>query len=304
MPPDMVIAANGFGPGNAAGSRRPVIAATVHNKDPAMSCACGQNHNHAPPLVLGGEEIPLERPLVSLSGRLICNDAAQMLLALDLLTEHAELSRAEPGNLRFDLAQAEDPLVWELNELYADEAAFQAHRDRLKDSRWGRESHGIQRDFTRSEPMPRLRAEMAHDRAAVSELLACAFDGPAEARLVEALRADDDLALSLVAEAEGTVIGHVALSPLKAEGPALALAPLAVHPAVQSRGIGEALTRAALAAFDDHTIVVLGDPAYYGRFGFAPADLDSPYAGPHLMALGPELPAGSRIAHAPAFAGL
>ncbi|MDQ7262809.1 GNAT family N-acetyltransferase [Paracoccus sp. PS-1] len=269
-----------------------------------MSCACGHNHNHAPPVALGGEEIRLDRPLVSLSGRLICQDAAQMLLALDLLTEHAELSRAEPGNLRFDLAQAEDPLVWELNELYADEAAFQAHRDRLKDSRWGRESHGIRRDFTRSEPMPRLRAEMAHDRAAVSDLLTRAFGGKDEARLVEALRAEGSLALSLVAETEGTLVGHVALSPLRAEAPALALAPLAVHPAVQSRGIGEALVRAALAAFDGHTIVVLGDPAYYGRFGFAPAELDSPYAGPHLMALGPQLPAGSRIAHAPAFAAL
>ncbi|WJS85583.1 GNAT family N-acetyltransferase [Paracoccus sp. TOH] len=269
-----------------------------------MSCACGHNHNHAPPIARGGEKIRLEQPLVSLSGRLICKDAAQMLLALDLLTEHVELSRAEPGNLRFDLAQADDPLVWELNELYADDTAFQAHRDRLRDSRWGRESHGIERDFTRAEPAPRIRAEGSHDRAAIAALLTRAFDGETEARLVEALRAEDSLALSLVAEAEGTVIGHVALSPLQAETPALALAPLAVHPAVQSRGIGEALVRAALAAFDDHAIVVLGDPGYYGRFGFTPAELDSPYAGPHLMALGPQLPAGSRIAHAPAFAAL
>lgn len=269
-----------------------------------MSCACGQNHNHAPPPILGGEEIPLEKPLVSLTGRLICKDAAQMMLAMDLLTEHVALSRAEPGNLRFDLWQSEDPLVWELNELYADDEAFEAHRARLEHSRWGRESHGIGRDFTRSDPLPRIRAELAHDRAAVADLLARAFDGPAEARLVEALRGAGDLALSLVAEAEGTVIGHIALSPLAAEGPALALAPLAVHPAVQSRGIGTALVRAALAAFDDHTIVVLGDPAYYRRFGFVPADLESPYAGPHLMALGPRLPAGSRIVHAPAFAAL
>ncbi|WP_199259339.1 GNAT family N-acetyltransferase [Paracoccus binzhouensis] len=269
-----------------------------------MSCACGHHHNHAPPLARGGEEIRLEPPLVALSGRLICKDTAQMLLALDLLTEHVALSRAEPGNLRFDLAQADDPLVWELNELYADEAAFQAHRARLHGSRWGRESHGIERDFTRSEPAPRIRAEEPQDHAAIAALLTRAFGGAAEARLIEALRAEDSLALSLVAEAAGTIIGHVALSPLRAEAPALALAPLAVHPAVQSRGIGAALVRAALAAFDDHAIVVLGDPAYYGRFGFIPAELDSPYAGPHLMALGPQLPAGSRIAHAPAFAAL
>lgn len=269
-----------------------------------MSCACGQNHNHAPPPILDGEEVALDRPLVSLTGRLICKDAAQMMLAMDLLTDHVALSRAEPGNLRFDLWQAEDPLVWELNELYADDAAFEAHRLRLKDSRWGRESHGIARDLSRSDAMPRLRAERAQDHAAVAELLSRAFGGPAEAELLDALRSAGELALSLVAEVGGTVIGHVALSPLEARGPALALAPLAVHPAMQSRGLGAALLRAALAAFQDHTIVVLGDPAYYGRFGFVPADLESPYAGPHLLTLGPRLPAGSRIAHAPAFAAL
>ncbi len=269
-----------------------------------MSCACGQNHNHAPPPVLGGEEIPLEQPLVSISGRLICKDAAQMLLAMDLLTEHARLSRAEPGNLRFDLEQAEDPLIWEVQELYASDHAFEAHRSRLKGSRWASESRGITRDLKRENVVPRIRPELRYDHQQITELLTCAFDGSAEARLLDALRAAGDLALSLVAEAAGTVVGHVALSPLRATGPALALAPLAAHPAVQSRGIGEALVRAALAAFEDHTIVVLGDPTYYVRFGFTPADLTSPYAGPNLMVLGPRLPAGSRITHAPAFAAL
>ncbi len=269
-----------------------------------MSCACGHNHTHPPPVAPEGETITLERPLISLTGRLICADTAQMLLALDLLTEHVALSRAEPGNLRFDLAQAEDPLIWELAELYADEAAFQAHRARLRNSRWGRESHGIARDFARAEPMPRLRPETPHDHAAIAALLTRAFGGPDEARLVGALREADELAISLVAEAAGTIIGHVALSPLAAEGPAFALAPLAVHPAVQSRGIGAALVHAALQAARDHSIVVLGEPAYYRRFGFAPVELASPYAGPHLMALGPALPPGSAIQHAPAFAGL
>ncbi|MEF9603727.1 antibiotic biosynthesis monooxygenase, partial [Paracoccus sp. PXZ] len=135
-----------------------------------MSCACGHHHNHSPPIVAAGEEIRLDRPLVAIAGQLICKDAAQMLLALDLLTEHAELSRAEPGNLRFDLAQAEDPLVWELSELYADEAAFQAHRDRLRDSRWGRESRGIDRALERKDVMPRIRAELRHDHQPVAEL--------------------------------------------------------------------------------------------------------------------------------------
>ncbi|CQR86163.1 GCN5-related N-acetyltransferase [Paracoccus aminovorans] len=276
----------------------------LHSGEPGMTCACGHNHNHSPPPAPAGRTIPLERPLVSLTGRLICADTAQMLLALELLSDHVELSRAEPGNLRFDLAQAEDPLVWELAELYADEAAFQAHRARLRESRWGRESHGIARDFTRTEPLPRLRPEAAHDQAAIAALLTRSFGGEDEADLVAALRAAGDLALSLVAEAEGTIIGHVALSPLDAARPAFALAPLAVHPALHGRGIGEALVQAALEACRDHSIVVLGDPNYYARFGFAPAELDSPYAGPHLMALGPQLPAGSRIAHAPAFGAL
>ncbi|GLK65916.1 hypothetical protein GCM10017635_33930 [Paracoccus kondratievae] len=270
----------------------------------AMNCACGHHHHHAPPTSPAGEEIALDRPLVALIGRLICADTAQMLLALDLLTEHTELSRAEPGNLRFDLNQAEDPLIWELNELYADDEAFEAHRTRLRDSRWGRESQGIKRDFTRTAPLPRIRPEMRHDHMAITALLDRAFGGPDEGRLVDELRAYGDLALSLVAEAEGTIIGHIALSPIAAEAPALALAPLAIHPAVQSRGIGSALIRAAIAAYADHAIVVLGDPAYYGRFGFVPADLDSPYAGPHLQVLGGQLPKGSRITHAPAFSRL
>jgi hypothetical protein len=62
---------------------------------------------------------------------------------------------------------------------------------------------------------------------------------------------------------------------------------------------------AAQQAFADHAIVVLGEPEYYGRFGFAPADLASPYAGPYLLATGcAGLPSGSRVAHAPAFSML
>ena len=270
-----------------------------------MTCACGQHHKHAPPIVQTGEEISLAQPLLHLSGQLRCADIGQLMRALDLLPEHAELSRAEPGNLRFDLAQTDDPLVFDLNELYADNDAFQAHRTRLHGARWGAESHGIARDFERREVMPQIQSEMYHHRDAITELLNAAFGGTDEARLVNMLRCDGHLALSLVAEAAGTIIGHVALSPIVADIPALALAPVAVHPALQGRGIGSALIRAAQAKFDDHAIIVMGDPKYYSRFGFAPVDLASPYAGPYLMGTGCDgLPAGSRIAHAPAFAAL
>lgn len=268
-----------------------------------MTCACGLHHQSPPVINQGGEEISLKDPLFSLTGRLFCSDVAQMLLTVDLLSEHAEQTQSEPGNLRFDIAQSDNPLVFELRELYANEEAYQAHRARLYDSRWARESNGIKREFTRGEPATRIRAELRHDHEGIADLLTTTFGRKDEARLVRMLRCDGHLALSLVAEAAGTIIGHVALSPVAADIPALALAPVAVHPAVQGRGIGSALIRAAQKSFADHAIVVLGEPDYYERFGFASTDLASPYAGPHLLATGCQtLPVGSRIAHAPAFA--
>lgn len=268
-------------------------------------CACGHHHHHHAPLPSEiGEEIALTRPLKGLRGRLICADMGEMLLAMNLLPDHIAASRAEPGCLRFDIAQGEDPLIWELNELFTGDEAFAAHQARTKLSRWGRDSAAIRRDFTAFETLPRIRPETRFDHEAIAKLNREAFGGDDEAKLIAALRANDDLALSLLAETQNVVLGHIALSPLKADTPALALAPVAVHPAVQGRGIGAALVRAALAAFADHTIVVLGDPAYYARFGFTPADLISPYAGPCLQSAGPALRKGSAIVHAPAFATL
>lgn len=269
------------------------------------SCACGHHHAHAPVLIAGGRDIALDRPLVAVEGRLICADMQQMLLALDLLPEHAGLSRAEPGNLRFDLQQDDDPLVWRLDELFTDADAFASHQARSADSRWGKDSAGITRDITRSDILPRIRPEAAQDQTALRGLLRRAFKTDAEAQLLDRLRDAGDLAASLVADAHGTVIGHLALSPLAASRPALALAPVAVAPAMQRRGIGAALIREAIRQFsDDHLIVVLGDPAYYARFGFAPVAWTSPYAGPALQALGPDLPADLTITHAPAFGAM
>lgn len=155
-----------------------------------------------------------------------------------------------------------------------------------------------------------IRPEAPGDAAAVSALLTRAFGGPAEADLVDRLRADGDAAISLVAD-RGGVCGHVLLSPMVAPFPALALAPLAVAPERQRQGIGAALVTAALAAAAEwRAVFVLGDPAYYGRFGFdaaLAAGFDSPYAGPHLMVrpLGGPLPArAGAIRHAPAFAAI
>lgn len=266
------------------------------------NCTCG--HHHHAHQHDEGVPIPLARPLIALTGRLICGDTAQMLTALTHLPDHSRLSQAEPGNLRFDLAQSDDPLIWTLSELFADAEAFAAHQTRTGDSDWGRASTQIRRDFTRTEVTPHLREERPGDREAIHALNHAAFGGADEAGLVDALRRDGDLNLSLVASQGGTVLAHLALSPISAPFPALALAPVAVHPALQGRGIGAALIRAAIAARPGYSLILLGDPAYYSRFGFAPVDLKSPYAGPYLQAIGTGLQSGATITHAPAFAAL
>jgi putative acetyltransferase len=157
------------------------------------------------------------------------------------------------------------------------------------------------------------------DAAAIRALHLAAFPTAAEADLVEALERDGDAVISLVAERDGDILGHVLLSRMAVSGEgrsyrALGLAPLAVRPGAQREGIGSALVRAALnrvAETGEELVFVLGDPAYYGRFGFSVADaapFTSPYAGPHLMALrlGNDLPLprAGRAEHARAFAAL
>ena len=146
----------------------------------------------------------------------------------------------------------------------------------------------------------------------MSRLLLAAFPNSDEARLVERLRWDGDAALSLVAVEAEAVVGHVLFSRLRAPAAALALAPLAVRADRRRRGIGARLVEAGLDRAKREGwqgVVVLGDPAYYGRFGFRPEPvrgMASPYAGPALMGLplAPDGLNGPRIEHAPAFASL
>lgn len=122
-----------------------------------------------------------------------------------------------------------------------------------------------------------VRRELPQDRSAVSAVHVSAFGGEAEARLVDGLRDDGDAlpALSLVALVDGEVAGHVVCSRGRVGGrPALGLGPLGVRNGDQRRGLGQALMHAVLAAadaLDQPAVVLLGDPAYYGRFGFVPA---------------------------------
>jgi putative acetyltransferase len=121
-----------------------------------------------------------------------------------------------------------------------------------------------------------IRAARAPDAAAIDALLRAAFAGAAEACLVVALRAEGAVVTELVAEAGGAIVGHVLFSPAPVDGvPVVALAPLAVAAGARRQGVGAALVQEGLArcaAAGAQAALVLGDPAYYGRFGFRPAE--------------------------------
>lgn len=136
-----------------------------------------------------------------------------------------------------------------------------------------------------------IRDESPRDRQSVYQVVSSAFGQPAEAELVDRLRAAGDSVISLVAEEDGQIVGHVMLSRMEAPFPALALAPLSVVPGRQRCGIGSALIQKAVNRARSQgwaAIFVLGDPKYYERFDFerdAAAHFHSPYAGPHFMIL-------------------
>ncbi len=140
-----------------------------------------------------------------------------------------------------------------------------------------------------------VRVAAADDAAAVRSVHEAAFPTPAEARLVEALAAGPAAlpAFSLVAVDHDAVVGHLLASRLRVgDGDALALAPLAVVPSHQRVGVGTALVEAFLGAASlagERLVVVLGDPAFYGRFGFTPArdlGVSTPYGdGDEVQAL-------------------
>ncbi|MFH8337631.1 GNAT family N-acetyltransferase [Streptomyces sp. AM6-12] len=123
------------------------------------------------------------------------------------------------------------------------------------------------------------RAETGADIPAIRDINLTAFPTPAEADLVDALRADPAAwieGLSLVAADEtGRLVAHALLTRCHiGTTPALCLAPCAVRPERQRTGAGGAAIRAALAAATargEHHVVVLGHPAYYPRFGFTRA---------------------------------
>jgi putative acetyltransferase len=120
-----------------------------------------------------------------------------------------------------------------------------------------------------------VREEQPADVEAIYAVNAEAFEGEGEARLVDALRAGGGLSLSLVAEVDGGIVGHIAFSPVtvtRADGTTVSgvgLAPMAVVPGRQRAGIGGRLIEEGLRRLRQHRFcVVLGHPAYYPRHGF------------------------------------
>jgi putative acetyltransferase len=140
----------------------------------------------------------------------------------------------------------------------------------------------------------RIRDERPGDIIGIHALLDQAFSGEPVGQLVDDLRSEDDLLLSLVAEVDGQIAGHIGFSPV-AIAPCLVravqLSPLAVAEPHRRQGIGAELVRSGIdrcRVLDIDAILVLGDPHYYQRFGFDPslaARLRSRWSGPHLMAL-------------------
>lgn len=133
-----------------------------------------------------------------------------------------------------------------------------------------------------------------HD--AIATLLDMAFGGRGESGLVERLRQGGHMVVALVARYGGQLAGHAMFSHLACEVDgrpvkAVALAPLAVRPDLQRRGIGTALVQRGVQRLEEEdveAIIVLGDPAYYGRFGFSSGlaeKLSAPFHGPAFMAL-------------------
>ena len=148
-----------------------------------------------------------------------------------------------------------------------------------------------------------IRAQNKNDRDAVYAVNASAFETPSETNLVDALLEQAQPVVSLLAEDNGEVVGHIMFSPVSLSGypdlKMMGLAPMAVAPEHQRKGIGSALVRAGLEQCKQlgfAAVVVLGHPEYYPRFGFLPSSrfgIDSEYEVPEEVFMVMELQPGA-----------
>jgi len=148
-----------------------------------------------------------------------------------------------------------------------------------------------------------IRIEKENDRDAVYAINESAFETPSEANLVDTLREQAQPVVSLVAEGNGKVVGHIIFSPVSLTGhpnlKIMGLAPMAVAPEHQSKGIGSALVRSGLEQCKQQgftAVVVLGHPEYHPRFGFSPSSsfgIDCEYEVPEEVFMAMELQPGA-----------
>jgi putative acetyltransferase len=135
-----------------------------------------------------------------------------------------------------------------------------------------------------------VRPETRKDNTKITEINDLAFGQKNEGTLVEKLRKTKRFipGLSLVAEVDGEVVGHILFYPIlidagKVKFESLALAPMSVHPEFQKRGIGSRMVKEGIKSAKEHgfsSVIVLGHPEYYPRFGFGPAsrwDIHAPF---------------------------
>lgn len=123
-----------------------------------------------------------------------------------------------------------------------------------------------------------VRAEQQHDQASVYSVNVAAFEREGEAKLVDVLREKAHPNISLVAEEDGAILGHIMFTPVTVTGhpdaKIMGLGPVAVIPERQRSGIGTELVRVGLERCKElgfGAAIVLGHPTYYPRFGFVPA---------------------------------
>ena len=162
----------------------------------------------------------------------------------------------------------------------------------------------------------RVRGERPADADAIRDLITAAFataehKSGSEAAIVDRLRNAGALTVSLVAEDQGLLVGHIGFSPVTIEGARIdwyGLGPVAVCPDMQRRGIGQALVRSGverLRGLGARGCVVLGDPGYYVRFGFRRDSAlrygDAPAEYFQSLAFGKDKPSGT-VEYHPAFA--
>ncbi|MEM9810072.1 MAG: N-acetyltransferase [Pseudomonadota bacterium] len=125
------------------------------------------------------------------------------------------------------------------------------------------------------------------DAKAVRSLLVEAFATENEANLAEALRADGDQEIELIAHSGDTIVGYVVLSKMQSPARSLGLGPVATALLARKQGVAASLIESSLAlaaAHDWTTVFLLGDANFYERFGFdaeAATAFPSPYSGPH-----------------------